>query len=363
MQKKRKDNPVVGVLGGGQLGRMLALAFAKWDGKLLVLDRRGCPAEGVACELVEGDFRSEEDVLGFGKKVDVLTIEIEHVHTGALRKLQEEGVQVHPSPDALDIIADKGLQKLFYREKGFPTSPFKLYDGPEDILQAVRQGALSLPFVQKARKGGYDGKGVLVVHQQEQLEQLLPLPSVVEALVDIELELAVIAARNPSGEVRTYDPVEQHFLPEANLLDKLIAPSTAPSEYLAKARSLAEQLIRALDICGLLAVEFFLTSHGELLINEAAPRPHNSGHHTIEACPCSQFEQHLRAILDLPLGDTRLLAPAITRNILGPENHYGPLSWQHYKHLLEKPGTHLHLYGKKESRPFRKMGHVTEMLG
>ncbi len=359
MQRKKKESPTVGILGGGQLGRMLALAFAKWDGDLLVLDRRGCPAEGVACELVEGDFSREEDVLRIGRRVDVLTIEIEHVHTGALRQLVAEGVQVHPRPEMLDVIADKGLQKQFYRSAGFPTASFELYESAEAIREAVRAGRLSLPFVQKARKGGYDGRGVFVVREEADLEHLLPLPSVVEDKVEIALELAVIAARNPSGELRTYEPVEMHFREGANLLDYLIAPAAVSDAHLAKAKKLAAELISAMDLCGLLAVEMFLTPSGDLLINEAAPRPHNSGHHTIEAAPCSQFEQHLRAILDLPLGDTRLRSPALMMNLLGPEDYQGPLPWRRYEALLGLPDVHLHLYGKKESRPFRKMGHLS----
>ncbi len=359
MQRKKKEQPAVGILGGGQLGRMLALAFAKWDGVLLALDRPACPVEGVACELVEGDFSKEEDVLRIGRRVDVLTIEIEHVHTGALRQLESEGVQVHPRPDMLDVIADKGLQKQFYRSAGFPTADFVLYESADAIREAVKTGRLSLPFVQKARKGGYDGRGVFVVQEEADLERLLPLPSVVEAKVDIALELAVIAARNPSGELRTYEPVEMHFRPGANMLDYLIAPADAPAPHLAKAKALAAELIATMDLCGLLAVELFLTSSGELLINEVAPRPHNSGHHTIESSPCSQFEQQLRAILDLPLGDTRLLRPALMLNLTGPEAYRGPLHWRHYEALLKLPEVHLHLYGKKESRPFRKMGHIT----
>ncbi|HHJ50426.1 MAG TPA: 5-(carboxyamino)imidazole ribonucleotide synthase [Phaeodactylibacter sp.] len=358
MQRKEKGFPTVGILGGGQLGRMLALAFAKWDGDLLVLDRRGCPAEGVACELVEGDFSCEEDVLRIGRRVDVLTIEIEQVHIGALRQLVAEGVQVHPRPELLEVIADKGLQKQFFRSAGFPTASFELYESAEAIREAVRAGRLSLPFVQKARKGGYDGRGVLVVREEADLKRLLPLPSVVEDEVEIALELAVIAARNPSGELRTYEPVEMYFHEGVNLLDYLIAPAGVSDLHLAEAEELAADLISAMDLCGLLAVEMFLTPGGDLLINEVAPRPHNSGHHTIEAAPCSQFEQHLRAILDLPLGDTRLHSPALMMNLLGPQGFRGPLPRQYYELLFSLPDVHVHLYGKKESRPFRKMGHL-----
>ncbi len=358
MQRKKKENPVLGVLGGGQLGRMLALAFAKWNGELLVLDRPGCPAEGVACRLLPGDFRKEEDVLHIGRQVDVLTVEIEQVHIGALKQLEREGVKVYPQPAVLEVIADKGLQKQFYQARGFPTVPFQLYEDADEIRAAVADGSLPLPFVQKTRRGGYDGRGVHLVVKETDLEKLLPLPSVVEEKVNIALELAVLAARNPSGEVAVYEPVEMHFRPGANLLDYLEAPAR-PGPHLAKAKKTAIELMEAFDLCGLLAVEFFLTPSGDLLINESAPRPHNSAHHTIEACPCSQFEQHLRAVLDLPLGDTRLLRPARMQNILGPENYTGPLFWRHYEDLLKDSRAHLHLYGKAESRPFRKMGHVT----
>ena len=351
----------LGVLGGGQLGKMMALPAANWHLPYWVLDvDETVPAATYATNFVAGDFRNKKDVLAFGKKVDVLTIEIEHVHTGALRKLQAAGKIVHPAPEVLDIIKDKGTQKQFYVDQGLPTSPFQLFSGKGSIRKAVQEGKLSLPFVQKSRTEGYDGKGVAVIQTAEDLRRrLLPGPAVVEDLVAIDKELAVIVARNARGEVRSFPVVEMVFDPVANLVDYLFSPAQISLELAQKATQIAEDTAAAYQLSGLLAVELFLTKAGEILINEVAPRPHNSGHHTIESCPTSQFEQHLRAVLNLPLGDTQLRQVAVMVNILGEPGYTGDVRYEGMEVVMGIPGVFVHLYGKQQTRPFRKMGHVT----
>ncbi|RMF30598.1 MAG: 5-(carboxyamino)imidazole ribonucleotide synthase [Bacteroidetes bacterium] len=350
----------VGVLGGGQLGRMLCQAAQPWNLPLAVLDRRrSYPAGGVAGRFVEGDFTDFDDVLAFGQELDVLTIEIENVNVEALKRLEAEGVRVYPQPEALATIKDKGLQKLFYNDRSLPAVPFRAFEDARAIERAVKRGRLDLPFVQKTRLAGYDGRGVSVVRSEADLPRLLPGPCIVEPLVDIRAELAVLAARRPSGETAVFPAVEMVFHPTANLVEFLACPARIPEEVERRAEELALKTIQAFGLCGLLAVEMFWTRDDELLINEVAPRPHNSGHHTLDACITSQFEQHLRAILDLPLGSTRLKCPAVMVNLLGAPGSQGPAHYLGIEQCLAMEGVKIHLYGKEETRPFRKMGHAT----
>lgn len=353
----------IGILGGGQLGKMMALPAANWQLPYWILDKdETVPAAPYATKFVAGDFRKEEDVLAFGRQVDVLTIEIEHVHTGALQQLEKEGIVVHPSPSVLEIIKDKGQQKLFYQKHQLPSSDFTLFADEDAIRKAVAAGEIRLPFVQKSRTGGYDGRGVVIIKTTDDLnDQLLPGPALVESLVDIDKELAVIVARNASGDCKSFPVVEMVFDPVANLVDYLLAPAQITKALEEQAIQLAEKTAAAYGLSGLLAVELFLTKSGELLINEVAPRPHNSGHHTIESCVTSQFEQHLRAVLNLPLGETRLLQTAVMLNILGEDGFSGRVHYEGMQEALQLPEVFIHLYGKKETRPFRKMGHVTIM--
>lgn len=347
---------VIGVLGAGQLGKMLAVAAAPWDLNLHMLDpSEVAPAAHLCSCFVQGDFRDKQTVLDFGADCDVLTIEIEQVNVDALEELEAAGTIVHPRPAALRIIQDKGLQKNFFREQGLPTADYQFFDGPE----ALRAAGVSFPCVQKKRTEGYDGRGVKILREAADLQDLLPGPCLVEDAVDVVMELAVIAARNSSGQVVTYDPVEMSFHPEANLVEFLAAPARISPELAREARALAEKTIQAFDLCGLLAVELFVDQQGQLLINEVAPRPHNSGHHSIEACVCSQYQQHLRAILDLPLGDSSLRQPGVMTNLLGEPGVSGPVRYEGVDDVLSTPGAYLHLYGKTETRPFRKMGHLT----
>lgn len=353
----------IGILGGGQLGKMMALPAANWQLPYWILDKdKTMPAAPYATKFVAGDFRKKEDVLAFGRQVDVLTIEIEHVHTGALHQLVEEGVIVHPAPAVLDIIKDKGKQKLFYQKHQLPSSSFSLHDDENAIQKAVEEGKITLPFVQKSRTGGYDGRGVVLIKTNADLaNKLLPGPALVEELVDIDKELAVIVARNAEGECKSFPVVEMAFDPVANLVDYLLAPAQITKQLEEQAIHLAKKTAAAYGLSGLLAVELFLTKSGELFINEVAPRPHNSGHHTIESCVTSQFEQHLRAVLNLPLGETRLLQTAIMLNILGEADFTGPVHYEGMEQVLQLPEVFVHLYGKRETRPSRKMGHVTIM--
>jgi len=350
----------LGILGAGQLGKMLAHAAANWDLPLYLLDKSiDFPAGQYAADFYEGDFKNYDDVLAFGRQMDVVTIEIEHVNTDALLQLEKEGIKVHPNPKALNIIKDKGLQKTFYKERNYPTSPFTLYENSSAIKKAIDEGKVTFPFVQKSRGEGYDGKGVVVIKNLLVIDQLIDAPSLIEPLVDINKELAVVACRNESGQVVTFPMVEMEFEPTANLVEFLFCPAAVSIEIENQGKKIAESLISDFDICGLLAVEFFLTKEGELIINEVAPRPHNSGHHTIDANVNSQFDLHLRGVLDLPLGNTSLLQPGVMINLLGAEGYTGPVEYEGVDNLMQEPDVHLHLYGKKETRPFRKMGHAT----
>ena len=355
-----KANFKVGILGGGQLGKMLALAAQNWDLEIWCLDKSKDFPAGVACNnLVEGDFNNFDDVYNFGKTVDVLTIEIEHVNTDALLKLEAEGLIIHPSPTALNLIKDKGLQKLFYQKHQIPTATFDLYESGEAIKTAIAEGSLIMPFVQKSRAGGYDGNGVAVIKNEADLDKILPTASMVEPLVDIAKELAVVVARNENGDIVAYPPVEMEFNPIANLVEFLVCPADISEEIAAAAETLAKNVIEKFDMCGLLAVELFLTPDNQLLVNEVAPRPHNSGHHTIDSCYTSQFQQHLRAILNLPLGSTKMKSPSVMVNLLGAEGYTGPAQYPGFAECMAIEGAKFHLYGKKITKPFRKMGHAT----
>ena len=351
----------IGILGGGQLGKMLCLAAAPLDLKTFVLESSSdCPAATVCTEITEGNFASYEDVVRFGSDKDIITIEIEHVNTDALRELIWQGKKVHPSPAALDIIKDKGLQKQFYAQNNLPTAPFVLLESADAVRAAIANETLTFPFVQKSRTAGYDGKGVAIIRNANDLtEKLLDGPCVIEHLADLQMEIAVIAARNESGEVTTFPAVEMEFHPEANLVELLICPARISPEVEAAVEQLAAQVIQAFDVCGLLAVEFFLNKDGSIWINEVAPRPHNSGHHTIDSAVTNQYQQHLRAICNLPLGNTAQVRPAVMLNVLGEPDFKGPVKYEGVEAALAIPGVYLHLYGKASTSPFRKMGHIT----
>ncbi len=352
----------LGIIAGGQLGKMLIQEASKWDIITYVLDKdEDCPARAIASHYIKGDNTDFDSVYRFGKMVDVLTFEVENVNTEALKKLKSEGTRVLPDPEILELIQDKGLQKEFYKNNGIPTSPFRMYESEHLIRDDIGKGILKYPLVQKLRKGGYDGRGVAVLNGPGDLKKLLPGASVTEEKIEIAREISVIVARNKRGEIKSFPVVEMLFDPAANLVDKLICPSSITAEQSEKAVSIATEIIELLDMEGLLAVEFFVDSQGGVIVNEMAPRPHNSGHHTIESIITSQFEQHLRAILNLPLGSTRIKLPSVMINILGAEGHEGRVLYEGLTESMAIEGVKIHLYGKKTTKPYRKMGHVTVM--
>lgn len=339
---------------------MLCQAGSRWGLNLSILDTDPhFPAGQVCPQFTSGSFRNEADVLRFGNGMDVLTIEIEHVSVDALEQLQDRGVKVYPSPEVLRTIQDKGLQKLFYRDHQIPTSEFTLYERSSEIRDAIRSGQLSIPFVQKSRTAGYDGRGVAIIRKVEDLDKLLEGPSLAEDLVPMQKEIAVIVARDIHGQCKAFPSVEMEFHEEANLVEFLACPADLTDRQEKEAEQLAIRVAEAFGSVGLLAVELFLTQDGTFLVNEVAPRPHNSGHHTIECCETSQYEQHLRAITGMPLGSTQLIRPGVMLNLLGEEGFSGPALYRGWEDCIALPGVHVHVYGKAETRPFRKMGHVT----
>ena len=348
----------MGMIAGGQLGKMLIQEASKWDITTYVLDPdEGCAASNVASVYVKGDFRDFDDVYAFGKQVDILTYELENINIDALQKLKAEGLTILPDPDTLALVQDKGLQKEFYAKHDLPTSSFACYEDEAKIKEAIASGALAYPFVQKVRKGGYDGQGVSVIRSSE--DRLLTGPSMCETMVDIDKEIAVITARNSTGEVRCFPAVEMTFNEKTNLVEDLFCPADLTPEQFKSAEEIAIKVIESFDMVGLLAVEFFIDKEGAVIINEVAPRPHNSGHHTIDSVVTSQLEQLLRAILDLPLGSTELTSHSVMLNLLGEPGYAGQVYYEGFAECLAIEGVKIHLYGKKSTRPYRKMGHVT----
>lgn len=346
----------LGVLGGGQLGRMLIQDAVNYDLRVHCMDKsESAPCGYLAFDFTEGDITDYDDVLAFGKDKDVLTVEIENVNVDALEELENQGVKVFPQSRVLKLIRDKGLQKEFYKEKGIPTASFQLIENIDEI----NLNDLKFPFVQKLRQGGYDGKGVKIIRNEKDLKNAFQEPSVIEDSIDFEKELSVIVARNVSGEMTVYPLVECEFSPTLNLVEFLFSPAAVSEAVEEAAENLAKKVVESLGMVGLLAVELFLTKDGRLLVNEVAPRPHNSGHHTIECNYTSQFEQHFRAILDLPLGSVKMRSPGVMVNLLGHPDYQGPVDYVGLEEVMSWPGVFVHLYGKPETKPNRKMGHAT----
>jgi len=354
------SNFTLGILGGGQLGKMMLYETRKFDITTHVLDPSSEAPCHIACDYFEqGNLMDFETVYNFGKKVDVLTFEIEGVNIEALEKLETEGVKVYPSAKTLRNIQDKGVQKQFYKTHRIPTSPFVVFQNKNKLNEALVRKELHYPFVWKSCTGGYDGKGVSIIRDAEDLIPLAEGSCIAEKLIPFKNELAVIVARNPSGEVRTYPVVEMEFHPEANQVEYVICPARIDDAVAQKARTVATEVSEAFEHVGLLAVEMFQTGDDEILVNEVAPRPHNSGHYSIEASYTNQFEQQIRAILDLPLGNTDSKVGGIMVNLVGAEGHEGDVHYQNMEQIMAMNGVTPHVYGKKQTRPFRKMGHVT----
>ncbi|MFS4467020.1 5-(carboxyamino)imidazole ribonucleotide synthase [Maribacter sp. 2210JD10-5] len=354
------SNFKLGILGGGQLGKMMLYETRKWDIKTKVLDASAEAPCKIACnEFVQGSLLDYHTVYNFGKDVDVLTIEIENVNLDALEQLEKEGVKVHPQPDALRIIQNKAKQKLFYVDNDIPTASFQRFAYLSEIEDSINNGGIKFPFVWKVAQFGYDGQGVKVVRKLEDLEGLPTSECIAETMIPFKNELAVIVARNANSEIKTYPVVEMEFHPEANQVEYVICPARIAPEVAEKARNLALKVAEKIGLTGLLAVEMFQTEEDEVLVNEVAPRPHNSGHYSIEASYTNQFEQHIRAILGLPLGKTESKVAGIMVNLVGAEGHTGDVIYENIGQILEMEGVTPHIYGKKQTRPFRKMGHVT----
>lgn len=342
-------------MGGGQLGRMLIQSGIDFNIQFKVLDPDAqAPCSGIA-EFVHGKLKDFDTVVSFGKDCDVITIEIEHVNTDALKSLESVGKKVYPQPSVIELIQDKRKQKQFYADSGIPTAPFSLVENAAEVKRKVTQ----FPIVNKLGKEGYDGRGVQILRSEADLTKAFDSPGLLESLIDFEKEIAVIVARSPGGEIKTFPAVEMVFHPEQNLVEYLYSPAQLSAQVVAEAERVARTVIQKLNMVGLLAVEMFVTRTGEVLVNEIAPRPHNSGHQTIEANVTSQYEQHLRAILGLPLGDTNITSPSAMVNLLGEPGYEGPAKYVGFADVLAVPGVHVHLYGKQFTKPFRKMGHVT----
>lgn len=350
----------LGILGGGQLGKMLLTETRKFDIQTYVLDPSSEAPSRMACnQFFQGSLMDYDTVYNFGKKVDVLTFEIELVNLEALEQLEAEGLKIYPSPKTLRGIQNKGRQKAFYKENNLPTSDFSTYQSLKELMLAFLGGKLPIPFVWKCTEFGYDGNGVKIIRDAFDLENLPDVECIAEELVSFKNELAVIVVRNPKGDIKTYPVVEMEFHPEANQVEYVICPARIDEKVALKARNLALQVSEAFKHVGLLAVEMFQTENDEILINEVAPRPHNSGHYSIEASYTSQFENHLRAILDLPLGATDSKINGIMVNLVGEEGFSGDVIYENIEKILAIDGVTPHIYGKRETRPFRKMGHVT----
>ncbi len=346
----------LGILGGGQLGRMLIQEAINYNLTTLVLDPDAdAPCKHIANYFENGSITDYDTVYNFGKKADIITIEIEKVNVEALEQLEKEGKKVFPQSRVIRLIQDKGIQKQFFKENDIPTAPFMLVNSKDDLTN----GKFQFPYILKLRKDGYDGKGVMKINDANDVKNAFQAPTLIEELVHFEKEIAVIVARNANGDVKTFPMVEMEFNPEANLVEFLISPSTYPESIQERAEKIAKDIAAALNITGILAVEMFITKHGDILVNELAPRPHNSGHQTIEGNYVSQFGQHLRAIFNLPLGDTRSISNAIMVNVLGEKGHDGVAKYDGLEKILSIEGVYVHLYGKKYTKPFRKMGHLT----
>ncbi|NOS90522.1 MAG: 5-(carboxyamino)imidazole ribonucleotide synthase [Cyclobacteriaceae bacterium] len=348
-------NQKIGILGGGQLGRMLIQSGIDFNIQFSVLDPdASAPCSGIST-FTHGKLTDYQTVVDFGKNCDLITIEIENVNVEALKELVRQGKKVFPQPEVIQLIQDKRTQKEFYKQHQIPTAEFILTKNKQEVI-ANRS---FLPAVNKLGKEGYDGRGVQLLRTEADLEKAFDAPGLLEKLIDFEKEIAVIVARNETGEIASYPAVEMVFHPTANLVEYLFSPAEIPSAVAKEADAIAKSVIEKMNMVGLLAVEMFVTKDGKVLVNEVAPRPHNSGHQTIEANITSQYEQHLRAILNLPLGNTATVLPSAMVNLLGEDGFSGEAKYQGLDEVLRQTGTHIHLYGKKITKPFRKMGHVT----
>ena len=346
----------LGMVGGGQLGRMFIQEAINFDVQVHSLDPDlEAPCKSIATSFTVGSLNDYDALYNFGLDKDVITVEIENVNIEALERLEAEGKKVFPQPRILKIIQDKGLQKQFYLDNNIPTAPFELVENKAEINSHLT----SFPFMQKLRKGGYDGKGVQPLRSNEDLNHAFDAPSVLEKMIPFVKELSIIVARNENGQTAVYPAVECEFNPEANLVEFLFSPAEISNDIEERSKKIAVDVINKLGMVGLLAVELFLLENGEILVNEIAPRPHNSGHHTIECNITSQYEQHMRSVLNLPLGSTNLVQSGVMINLLGEKGFEGDVYYENYEEALALEGVKIHIYGKQKTKSYRKMGHVT----
>ncbi|EOZ92039.1 Phosphoribosylaminoimidazole carboxylase ATPase subunit [Indibacter alkaliphilus LW1] len=346
----------LGILGGGQLGRMVIQSAISYNIDIHILDPdANAPCKSICQAFTQGSLTDFETVYNFGKNCDVLTIEIENVNTEALEKLAQEGKEVYPQPHIIKLIQDKRTQKAFYKEQGIPTADFILTENKEEVFAQKD----FLPAVNKLGKEGYDGRGVQLLRTEDELEKAFDAPGLLEKLIDFDQEIAVIVSKNNKGDLKAFPAVACAFHPTANLVEFLFAPAGISESLEKRAQEIALEVIQKLDMVGILAVEMFVTKQGEILVNEIAPRPHNSGHHTIEANITSQFEQHLRSVMGMPLGDCSLRTPAAMVNLLGEDGFNGDAYVEGLDEAMKEKGVYIHMYGKKITKPFRKMGHAT----
>ena len=350
----------LGILGGGQLGKMLLYDAKRYDLHTKVMDsNKDAPCNKIADDFIVGDITDYNDVINFGNSVDLITVEIENVNTDALEFLEKSGKKVYPSPKNLRIIQNKSDQKNFYSKNNLPTSRFKNYLNVEELKRNFLNDNFEFPFVWKSSRFGYDGKGVKIIKNIEDLDFSYDHQCLIEEKISIKKELSVIVSRNNDGEIKCFPVVEMEFNEKSNLVEYVMCPANISKQTEEKAIIIASEIAKKFEMVGLLAVELFLTNEDEILINEVAPRPHNSGHHTIECCITSQFDQHIRSILNLPLGETGILIPGIMVNLVGENMEEGNVNYKNINDIFDIPGVYIHIYGKKKSRLNRKMGHIT----
>ena len=353
-------NKTLGILGGGQLGKMVLDVSNRWGLKVYVLDSNiECPSSKLCSKFFVGDLMDYDTVVQFGKNVDLITIEIENVNVEALKFLESKGKKVFPQPRVIEIIQDKSKQKEFYIDNEIPTSSFRSCNGIEELKSLISKGEISYPFIWKASKMGYDGYGVNKISDNKSLEKLSDCHCIIEELISIEKELSVMVGLRESGEILNYPVVEMEFNKDSNQVEYILSPAQISQELKIKAEKLACIIAEKFKICGIIAVEMFLTNQDEILVNEVAPRPHNSYHFSIEGSYTSQFEQFLRAILDLPLGSTKILQNSVMVNLVGEKNSKGIVEYKNFDQIIGIEGVNPHIYGKIETKPNRKMGHIT----
>ena len=355
-----KENRIIGILGGGQLGKMVLDVANKWGLQVYVLDsNKNCPSSKLCSKFFQGDLMDFDTVVNFGKMVDILTIEIENVNVEALKFLESNSLEVLPQSKVIEIIQDKSKQKEFYNNNQIPTSSYKIFAGKNELKESVSKGEISLPFIWKASRMGYDGYGVNKISNNKDLEKIDDCHCIVEELISIKKELSVMVASRKSGELINYPVVEMEFNSDSNQVEYILSPAKINNDLKSDAEELAIQVAEKLQITGILAVEMFLTSENEILVNEVAPRPHNSYHFSIEGSYTSQFEQLLRSILDMPLGSTKIIEASVMVNLVGEKGSNGPVIYKNFDQIIGLEGVNPHIYGKFETRFNRKMGHVT----